>query len=80
MSPVFTNLDIAVGLVYENTTVEPVIVQRVNDRNTSLVFAEGENIVKLCQKLQSIEIWLGSSIHTGCDVATSEQMMLTEGL
>ena len=57
LSPVFTNLEIVVGLVYEHTTVEPVVVQRVDDRNTLLVFAEGENIEKLCQKLWSIEIW-----------------------
>ena len=51
LSLVFTNLDIVVGLVYEHTTVEPVVVQRVDDRNTLLVFAEDENIEKFCQKL-----------------------------
>ena len=67
-------------LVYKHTTVEPVVVQRLDDRNTLLVFAQGENIEKLCQKLWSIEIWLGHSVHTGCDVATLEQIMLGEGL
>ena len=74
------NLDIVVGLVYEHTTVEPVVVQRLDYRSTLLVFADGENIEKLCQKLWSIEIWLGHSVHTGCDIATPEQMMLGEGL
>ena len=45
-----------------------------------LVFAEGANIEELCQRLQSIEIWLGHSVHTECDIATSEQIMLGEGL
>ena len=30
--------------------------------------------------MQSIEIWLGHNIHSGCDIATLEQMMLGEGL
>ena len=80
MSPAFTNPDIVVGLVYEHITVESVVFQRVDDRNTLLVFAEDENIEKLCQKLQSIEIWLGGSVHTGYDVSTPEQMILGEGL
>ena len=68
------------GLVYEHTTVEPVVVQRVDDRNTLIAFAEGDNIEKLCQKLHSIEILLGCSVCTGCDITTLEQMMLGEGL
>ena len=44
------NPDIVMGLVYEHTTVEPVVAQRLDDRNTLLVFAEGKNIEKLCQK------------------------------
>ena len=79
LSLVFTNLDMNVGLVYEYTTVEPVVVQREDDRNTLLVFAESENI-ELCLKLQCVEIWLGHSGHTGCDIATLEQIMLGEGL
>ena len=51
MFPVFTNLDIVVGLVYEHTTVEPVAVQRVDEKITLLVFTEGENVEDLCQKL-----------------------------
>ena len=76
----FTNPDIVPGLVYEHTTVETVVVQRLDDRNTLLVFAEGENIEKLCEKLWTLEIWLGCSVHTGCSVVTPEQMMLGEGL
>ena len=74
LSPVFTNPDIVTGLLYEHTTVEPVVVQRVDDRNTLLVFEEGENIEKLHQKLRSIEIWLGHSVQSGCDIATPEQI------
>ena len=80
LSPAFTNPDIIAGLVYEHTTVEPMVVQRLHERNTLLYFAEGENIEKLCLKLRSIEIWLGCSVHTGCDIATPEQIMLGEGL
>ena len=80
MYPVYTNPNIVAGLVYEHTTVETVVVQRVDNRNTLLVFAENENIEELCQKLQSVEIWLGHHVHTGFDVATLEQMMLGEGL
>ena len=80
MSPVFTSPDIVAELVNEHTTVEPVVVQRIDDRKTSLAFAEGENNEKLCQTLWSIEIWLGHSVHMGCDTATPEQMVLGEGL
>ena len=45
------------------------VVQRLDERNTFLVFAEDENIEMLHQTLQSIEIWLGHSVHTGCNVA-----------
>ena len=51
LSPAFMNPDIVTELVYEHTTMEPVVVQRLDDRNTLLVFAEGENIKRLCQKL-----------------------------
>ena len=67
-------------LVYEHRTVELMVVQRLDERNTLLVFAEGENTEKLCQTLQSIEIWLDLSVHTGCDAVTSEQMMSSKGL
>ena len=80
MSPAHTNTDIIVGLVYEHTTIELMVVQRLDERNTLLVFAEGENIDKLCKTLQPIEIWLGHSVHIGCDNARPEQMMVGEGL
>ena len=40
LSQMFRNLDIGAGLMCEHTAVEPLIVQRVDDRNTLLVFAE----------------------------------------
>ena len=49
LSPIFMNSDIIAGLVYEHTTVQLMVVQRLDERNTLLVFAEGENIKKLCQ-------------------------------
>ena len=80
LSSVFTNPDIVAVLVYEHTTVEPVVAKGVDERNTLWVFVEGEDVEELCQKLWSIEVWLGHSVHTGCDIATPEQMMLEEGL
>ena len=49
--PAFKNLDIVVGLVYEQTTTEAMVIQGLDEKNTLLVFAEGENIEKLCQTL-----------------------------
>ena len=43
---VFMNSDIIVGPMYEHTTVESMVVQRLDERNTLLVFAEGETIEK----------------------------------
>ena len=51
LSPAFINPDIVVGLVYEHTTIDLLVIQRMDERNTLLVFAEGENIEKLCQTL-----------------------------
>ena len=51
LSPAVTNPDIVVRLVYEHTTVEPMVIQKLDERNTLLVFAEGENIKKICQTL-----------------------------
>ena len=80
MSPIFTNPYIVLGLVYEQTTIEPMVVQKLDERKTLLVFVEGENIEKLCQTLLSIEIWLGHSVDTGCDVVTPKQMVVGEQL
>ena len=74
------NPDIVVGLVYEHTTIEPMVIQRLDERNTLLVFVEGENSEMLCWTLWSIEMWLGHSVHTGCEIATPEQMMVGEWL
>ena len=51
LSPAFTNPDIVAGLVYEHMTIEPMVIQRLDERNTLLVFSEGENIEKLCRSL-----------------------------
>ena len=47
LPPTFMNPNIVVGLVYEHTAIEPMVVQRMDERNTLLVFAEGENIEKI---------------------------------
>ena len=70
--------DVIAGLVYEHITMEPMVVQRLDERNTLLVFAEGENTGKLCSTLQSIKMWLGPSVKTGCDVATPKQLMIED--
>ena len=80
LPPAFTNTDIIAGLAYEHTTVEAMVVQKLDERNTLLVFAEGEDIEKLCSTLQCIEMWFGHSVNTGCDVATFEQMMMGDQL
>ena len=46
LSPVITNSDIIAGLVYENVTVEPMVIQKLEENNTLLVFMEGEGIEK----------------------------------
>ena len=51
LSPAFINPDIVVGLAYEHINIELIINQRWDERHILLVFAEGENIEKLCQKL-----------------------------
>ena len=51
LSPVFTNPGIIVGLVYEHTTVEPMVIQKLEERNTLLVTEEGKilkNYVEHC--------------------------------
>ena len=80
LSPAFMNPDIIAGLVYEHTTIETMVVQRLDERNTLLIHAEGENIEKLCSTLQSIKICLGHSVNTGCHVAPHEQMMAGDWL
>ena len=55
---------------------ESMVVQRLNEKNTLLVFTEDEDIEKLGETLQSIKMWLGHSVNTGYDVTTPEQMMM----
>ena len=46
-SPSVYNSDIIAGLVvYENTTVEQMVVQTLDEKNTLLVFTEGGDIEK----------------------------------
>ena len=44
----FTNVDIIVGLVYENMNVEPMVVQIFDEKSTLLVFLEGEEVKQIC--------------------------------
>ena len=76
LSPALMNPDIITGLVHKHTTIEPMVVQKLDEKNTFLVFTEGKDIKKLCSTLQSIKMWLGHSINTGRDVATHEQMIM----
>ena len=74
LSSVFTIFDIIGGLVYEHMTVQPVVVQKCDEKNTFLVFTESENIAKICNTLQSIEMWFGHIVNFGCSVATPKQV------
>ena len=42
----FMNSDIIAGLVFEHMTGEPVVVQKLDGKNTLLVFTESEDIAK----------------------------------
>ena len=55
-------------------------MQRLDERITFIVFVEGEDTEKLCSTFQSIKMWLGHSVNTGCNVATPEQMMMGDQL
>ena len=46
LSPTFTSADIIVGLVYEYTNVEPIVVQQCGERTTLLVLPEGKEVKK----------------------------------
>ena len=46
LSLVFTNLDIITGLVYEHMIIESMVVQKLDKKNTMVVFMEGEDIEK----------------------------------
>ena len=51
LSLALTNPDVITGLVYEHTTVEPMVVQNLDEKNIFVVFTEGEDIEKLCNAL-----------------------------
>ena len=51
LSPVFTNDNIIVGLAYEHTNVEPLVLQKSDANATLLVFPEGEEVDKICSTL-----------------------------
>ena len=80
LSQLFTNSDIITGLVYEYMTIEPVVAQKLNGKNTLLVFAESEDIENICNTLQSIEMWLGHSLNIRHDVATPKQGLMGDQL
>ena len=66
--------------MYEHTTVELMLVQKPDEKNTLLVFIEGEDIEKICNLLQFSEMCLGHSVNIGCDVATLEQAFMGDQL
>ena len=76
LSPVFQHADIIVRLAYVHTSMEPVVVQKLDAKATLLVFPEGEKVEKICSTLQSIEMWLCCSVKVGCIVATPEQVLV----
>ena len=80
MSPAFTDSYIIAGLVYEHTTVEPVVIQKLDEKNTLLVFMESEDIEKICSTLQSIEMWLGHSVNIGSDITKPQQVSMRDQL
>ena len=70
------NLDIIAGLAYEHTTIEPVVVQKVDEKKTLLVFMESQDIEIICNTFWSIEQWFGHSVNIWCDVAISKQVSM----
>ena len=52
------------------------VVQKLDEKNTLLVFMEGEDIEEICKTLWSIKMWLGCSVNIGCNVATPKQVMM----
>ena len=70
------NFDIITGLVYKHMATEQVIVQKLAEKNTFLVFTEIEDIKKICNTLWSIEMWFDHSVNIGCSVATPEQVLM----
>ena len=46
LSPTFMNPDIIAGLIYEHKIVEPMVVQKLDEKNTLLVFTGGVDTEK----------------------------------
>ena len=51
MSPVFMNSGIIAGLVHAHMAIEPVEVQKLDEKNALLIFTEGENTEEICNTL-----------------------------
>ena len=52
------------------------VVQNLDEKETLLAFMQGEDVEKICNTLQSIEMWLGHSVNIGCSVATPKPVMV----
>ena len=74
----FINLDIIVRLVFEHTSIEHVVIQKLDTRATLLVFLEDVDVQRICTTLPSVEIWLGHSLTIMYNVAMCEQMSKVE--
>ena len=55
----FRNSDIIVGLVFEYTSIKPVIIQKLDTRATLLVFPEDVDVKRISTTLWSVDICLG---------------------
>ena len=59
----FTNTDIIAELIYEHLTIEPMVVQKHDEKTTLLAFAEGKEIKKYVIRIE-------------CDIATPKQVSI----
>ena len=57
-------------------TMEPVVMQIPDEKNTLLVLMESEDIKKICNTLWSIKMWLAHSVNIGCNIATPKQVSM----
>ena len=44
LSPLLTNSDMITGIVYAHMTIEPVVIQKLDEKNTLLVLTESEDM------------------------------------
>ena len=72
--------DIIAGLIYEHTTLQPVVAHKLDETATLLIFFDSKDIAKICNILQSIKTWLGCRVKIGCDVATPKQVLMGDQL